>query len=93
MTSQEFQYLLNQRHREELLVIPKKTVGLALSAVALFCLGFGFEIGGFIANSPYSLWGLGIGGACGLLLGRWSNRHTDQLVEKYRDQKGPKEPS
>lgn len=85
MASDNFQHFLKKSQQEEFLVIPKKTVALAASAIACFCLGFGFEIGGFISNSPYALWGLGIGASGGLLLGRWKNRHTDHLLEKYRD--------
>ena len=84
MIKDHFQYLLKERHRDKLVVIPKKTIGLSLAAMSCFCLGIGFSLGCYVSGSPHVLWGAGIGGALALFLGRWNQRIEAKALHKYQ---------
>ncbi|MGJ8694700.1 MAG: hypothetical protein ACSHYF_00140 [Verrucomicrobiaceae bacterium] len=84
MIGDDFQHLLKERHRDDLIVIPRQIITLFAASLALFCLGLGFAIGSFLANPSWGTWTLGVCVALALYLGRRINRLEAASLGKYR---------
>lgn len=87
---EDFQNLLPESERGELVVVPRRSLQLAFASISILALGIGLAIGLLILGSP--LGGFAIAGCfiVSMVLGRCINKHETKVLNRIENRdKGP----
>ncbi len=87
MLSDDFQHLLKKNQKEDLLVVPRKSLQLGATSLIFICFGLGFTAACLYFGHAKGNWTFGVCIAIALFLGRKGNKIEDHFSEKYREEK------
>ena len=80
----DLQHLLPEEHRDEMAVLPRRSLKYGVLAVALLFFGLGMAIGSIAVMTPYAVWIGPFAVACALALGWLANRRERAVLESAR---------
>ena len=82
---QSFQNLIPEAVRDELVVVPKRSIQLAFASISILALGIGIALGMFILGSPLGAFAMAGCYMVSMVLGRMITKHETKVLNRVEN--------